>query len=326
VSAERLGSQLLSGPPAATPEAVVDRILAVQAQDPRGARLAIRARSHGLSSADFDAALERRSLVVDWLNRGTLHLVRAEDRWWLHPLTTPQLATGVARRLRQEGVTDAQLERGVAAIVDAVADGPQTRAALRTRLDAAGVPTARQAFIHVVFAASLRGLVVRGPMVGRDQAWVGVREWLGEPPPALDREQALARLASRYLAGHGPADAADLARWAGITLGDARLGLATAEPVAAADPPPLPPPRLLGAFDPVLLGWVSREPVIGEHAGLVTSNGMFSPFALVDGRAVARWRLVRDGVDIEPLEPIARGVLAALERDGEDVRRYLSGR
>jgi hypothetical protein len=327
VIAERLRSQLLSGPPADTPEAVVERILAVQAQDPRGARLAVRARSHGLSVADFDAALERRAMVIDWLNRGTLHLVRAEDWWWLHPLTTPRLATGNARRLRQEGVSPAQVERGVSEIVAAVAEGPQTRKALRARLDAAGVPTAGQAFIHVVFAAALRGLIVRGPMLGSEQAWVGVREWLGEPPPALEREEALARLASRYLAGHGPGDAADLARWAGISLRDARSGMAAAGPNAAADdPPPLPAPRLLGSFEPLLLGWVSRAAVVGEHAGLVTNNGMFSPFALADGRAVAKWRLARDRVEIEPLEPIAPEVLAALEEDGEDVRRYLSGR
>jgi Winged helix DNA-binding domain len=53
--------------------------LAIQAPDPRGARLAIRARSAGLSASDVDSALARRSLIVTWLNRGTLHLVRAED-------------------------------------------------------------------------------------------------------------------------------------------------------------------------------------------------------------------------------------------------------
>ncbi len=30
----------------------------------------------------------------------------------------------------------------------------------------------------------------------------------------------------RYLAGHGPAEARDLAKWAGLTLRDARAGLA----------------------------------------------------------------------------------------------------
>ena len=73
--------------------------------------------------------------------------------------------------------------------------------------------------------ASLRGLIVRGPMRGREQAYVLARDWLGAPRP-VDRDRALAELARRYLAGHGPASDRDLARWAGITLGDARAGLA----------------------------------------------------------------------------------------------------
>ena len=47
----------------------------------------------------------------------------------------------------------------------------------------------------------------------------------------------------------------------------------------------LPPPRLLGAFDPVLLGWTSREPLLGAHEPAITIGGMFLPFALVRGKA-----------------------------------------
>jgi|SRR5215210_1911599 len=291
----RLGAQLLSGAPAETAEDVVRRLLAVQGQDPRGARLTIRSRSTGLTAADVDAGLtERRSLLITWLNRGTLHLVTAEDYWWLHPLTTPQLVTGNNRRLRQEGLSPEQAEVGIATVAAAVADGPQTRAQLRDRVDAAGVPTLGQGFVHVLAAASLRGLIVRGPMYGGDHAFVGVENWLGPAPAPIPEDEALARLAARYLAGHGPAAAPDLARWAGIPLGAARRGLdaiAADVVVGNGSPPPLPPPRLLGAYDPVLLGWVSREAIVGPHHQLVTDNGLFRPFALVDGRAVATWGL-----------------------------------
>lgn len=76
----RLSAQLLAGTPAREPASVAERLLAVQAQDARGARLAVRARTTGLSSADVDRALsDERSLLITWLNRGTLHLVRSED-------------------------------------------------------------------------------------------------------------------------------------------------------------------------------------------------------------------------------------------------------
>ena len=41
----------------------------------------------------------------------------------------------------------------------------------------------------------------------------------------MGREAALGELARRYLAGHAPAADRDLARWAGIPLGEARRGL-----------------------------------------------------------------------------------------------------
>src|SRR6266508_313633 len=110
---ERLTTQLLAGPRAPDPVAVTERLRAVQAQDARGARLAVRARTAGLTAADVDRALtEERSLVVTWLNRGTLHLVRSEDYPWLHALTTPPLFTANARRLAEEGVPPADAERG----------------------------------------------------------------------------------------------------------------------------------------------------------------------------------------------------------------------
>jgi len=334
---ERLTAQALAGPALPDPVAVAERLLAVQGQDPRGFRLAVRARTDGLSAADVERALdEQRSLLVTWLNRGTLHLVRSEDYPWLQALTTPPLLSSCARRLRQEGVSEAEAERALKAIERALADeGPLTRVQLRERIDAAGVRTDGQALIHLLFLSAVRGLTVRGPVVGREHAYVLVRDWLGEQSP-VDRDAALAELARRYLAGHQPANDRDLAKWAGLPLRDARAGLAAiaAEVEQGEDgllrlpgrpePAELPAPRLLGAFDPVLLGWTSREEVIGRHTRLVTKNGIFHPFAMVEGRAVAKWGWPGGKLKLEPLERLPAKVRAALEADAEDVSRFLA--
>jgi DNA glycosylase AlkZ-like len=336
ILAERLTAQGLAGPSLPDPTAVAERLLAVQGQDPRGFRLAVRARTEGLTAADVERALsEERSLIVSWLNRGTLHLVRSEDYPWLQALTTPPLLTSSARRLRQEGVSEAEAERALATIERALAEeGPLTRVELRERLESAGVPTEGQAMIHLLFLAAVRGLVVRGPMRGKQHAYVLVRNWLGEGKP-VDREKALAELARRYLAGHQPASDRDLARWAGLPLRDARAGL---EAIASEleqgedgllrlarreEAAPLPAPRLLGAFDPVLLGWTSREDILGPHGALVTRNGIFHPFAMADGRAVAKWGMAGGTLTVEPLESIPARVSAALESDAADVTRFL---
>jgi hypothetical protein len=335
--ADRLTAQLLAGPPARDPVAVTERLLSIQAQDLRGAQLAIRARTQGLSIRDVDRALtDKRSLVVTWLNRGTLHLVRREDYPWLQALTTPQLLTANTTRLAQVGVSPDDAERGVRLVERSLAEeGPLTRAALRDRLERASVPTQGQALIHILFLSALRGLTVRGPMVGSQQAYVLVRDWLGKGR-AVDRDAALAELARRFLAGHGPAGDRDLARWAGVPLRDARAGLAAIGSKLETRPDglvelarrpavaPIPDPKLLGAFEPLLMGWTSREPVLGSHGHLVTSNGIFRPFALVNGRAVGTWRLQAGAVSLEQLERVAARAVKALERDAHDVERFLA--
>jgi hypothetical protein len=172
-------------------------------------------------------------------------------------------------------------------------------------------------------------------MVGGKHAFTLVRDWLGESRP-VDTERARAELARRYLAGHGPANDHDLARWAGIPLRDARAGLAAIgsalrdrsdglvdlkrRPEAA----PLPPPRLLGAYEPLLLGWRERTLWLGENDARVVSGGIFRAFALVRGRAVATWKLVAGGVVLEPFARLTRADRAALEADSAQVTRFLA--
>jgi hypothetical protein len=336
VLAERLTAQSLAGPPLPDPVAVAERLLAIQGQDPRGFRLAVRARTEGLTAADVERAMsEDRALLVTWLNRGTLHLVRSEDYPWLQALTTPPLFTSSVRRLRQEGMSEAKTERAVATIERALADeGPLTRIQLRERIAAAGVRTDGQAMIHLLFLAALRGIAVRGPMVGKQHAYVLVRDWLGEVP-SIDRETALAELARRYLVGHQPATDRDLAKWAGLPLRDARAGLnAIASELEAEndlvrlikrpDPEKIPPPRLLGAFDPVLLGWTSREPILGEHEPRVVTGGLFRPFAMAKGHAVAGWKWINGEVTVNPYGPLSAKRAVAFRIDAADVARFLT--
>ena len=117
-------------------------------------------------------------------------------------------------------------------------------------------------------------------MVGSEHAYALVADWL---EPRRRRSIARARAGASWRAatsqGHAPADDRDLARWSGLALRDARAGLRAiaselrerpdgllelerARRRAAAEPAP---PRLLGAFDPLLLGWCSREPIVGAE-------------------------------------------------------------
>jgi hypothetical protein len=184
---------------------------------------------------------------------------------------------------------------------------------------------------------------VLGPLRPDGHAFALVRDWLGEPPP-IDRDAALAELARRYLRGHGPATAADLAGWAGMPLRDARAGLAAIASelvergdlvdlaargaevgggARAATPAAAIPPRLLGAFDPYLLGWKDRTfAVATEHARRVhPGGGMVRATATVDGRVVGTWTL--PGGEVER-ELFARAAKRAFQEEAADVARFLT--
>ena len=301
----RSASQLLHRRERLRPAALVRRLLAVQAQDGRAAALALRARSEGLTAAAIEGDEE---LVVAWLNRGTLHLVHRDDHPWLLALTAPTRFANNRRRLGQEGVSPQDADRAVAIVRAAVAEaGPLTRSELAACMAAQGIRTEGQATPHLLMLAALHGVAVLGPRRDGRIAFVLAADWLGETPPSAlvgrAREQALAELARRYLTAHAPASDTDLAAWSGLARRDARAGLTAiaseltelgggrAE-LAGAPKAARIEPRLLGPFDPYLLGWKERAHAVpDEHARTVhPGGGVVRAVAAVDGLAVGTWR------------------------------------
>ena len=290
----RAASQLLDRPEPLRPAELVRRLLAVQAQDARAVRLALRARAQGLTQAAIDATDE---LLIAWLNRGTLHLVHRDDHPWLLALTAPTRFATSRRRLGQEGVPPDNADRAVAIVRDALAsDAPLARAELAARISDAGIRTEGQATPHLLMLAALRGVAVMD---------VHRRFLPADPAPAVDRDGALVELARRYLAAHAPATDRDLAAWSGLPLRDARAGLRELRemPRAATDPIP---PRLLPAFDPYLLGWKDRSFAVPPALAKVVhpGGGMVRATATIDGIAVGDWdvdddRFAEERADVE---------------------------
>jgi hypothetical protein len=70
-------------------------------------------------------------------------------------------------------------------------------------------------------------------------------------------------------------------------------------------------------------GWVSREPILGRHTGIITVNGLFRPITLVQGRAVATWSLPDGVVRLDRLVELPAAAQEALAAGAADVRRFL---
>jgi hypothetical protein len=180
-------------------------------------------------------------------------------------------------------------------------------------------------------------------MSERQQTFVLLDDWA--PPEGartLSREESLAALAGPFATSRGPVTAHDLARWAGITVADARHGLAAAEGlvrediagsehwVAAAEQPRAQAARrrtyLLAGFDEYMLGYGDRDAILDPgHAGKVApgANGVFRPIVVQGGRIVGTWsRTQRAGKLSIALEPFARPTAKLAAKVMPEANRY----
>ena len=294
----RLAAQRLTPATAADGARAATRaVVGVQAQDVRAAGLALRSRAPGLRRADVDGS----GLIRTWTKRGTLHLIDPCDWPWLHAVMGQRNRARFDAEMRKRG--DYDTAAGLLGdLVAVLRDRPLDRAALLRELAARGHDGLGQRSVNVLMPwAAAQGLVTGLPD-GRYQA--------AEPPPPTDPDLALATLAHRYLAGYGPASAADLASWSGLPLGTARRALAAAADLAGADldaagdllalpgtldaaPPPAPRVLLLAAFDTAMLGYRTRAPLVapGDDRHVLPGGGMLRPVVLADGLAAGTWGL-----------------------------------
>jgi hypothetical protein len=326
---------LLAGSPASGAEAVAQRLLAVQTQDLGAGMLSLRARVAGLTIPDVHREIDERAVVVTWVNRGTIHLMRPDDMPWLLALTGPTQQTAIARRFEEHGFGLDTADRAVAVIDRALAEeGPLKREDLRDRVTSAGFMAEGRALVHLLIYASYRGVIVRGPVVGRQHHFVRTADWLGKQP-RVDRDKALAELARRYLAGFGPATDADLAYWAGLPLRDARAGLNAIAgelthhdgglvDLARREPAPEKlPQKLLPLWDDLLVGWKDKSAIVDpDHVARVFAGGMIGPAATRAGRVIGKWSAARGKVIVQPFEGTARGFASEIR----DVERFLTSR
>jgi hypothetical protein len=349
VARRRLRAQLLAGPLAGSVLEAVERVVGVQAQSWPAARLAVRARTRGLTAADVDRALASGELARTWLMRGTLHLVAAADVAWLTALFGPLNHAASRRRRSELGLTDDLTEAAVGASAAVLRGaGPIARAQFVERLAERGVriDPAGQAPAHLVACLAAAGVLLRGPDLagGRPSVILAADVLDAWPQRSFDGDAALAELARRYLAGYGPAEAEDLAAWSGLPVGRARrafelladpsTGELLAGPWAGSggsggSGSSVAGARLLGAFDTVLLGHRDRGFVVaGEHAKRINAGGgMVAPTLLVGGRVAGVWARAGRRLTLSPFDDaLGASARAALEADAADVGRFLGER
>jgi hypothetical protein len=290
---------------------MVQRLVAVQAQDFAGAKWALGLRLVGVDDAEVERAFNAGEILRTHVLRPTWHFVSPADIRWLLMLTGPRVQARNATRCRELGLDAKVLRRGVGVIARALErERALTRDALREVLKRARIPTAGdQRLAYLLMHAELEGVICSGPRQGKQFTYALLEQRVA-PVDAITRDEALARLAERFFATRAPAGVHDFAKWSGLTVSDARRGLEAAraslvEVVADGKslwtPPRTPSTRrsaprahLLSLFDEYISSYRDRSAIVApEHERRLVGQGNSLLWVIaLEGRVVGTWRRV----------------------------------
>lgn len=288
---------------------VVRWLVAAQAQDYFGAKWSLGLRLPGSSDADIESEFNNGAILRTHLLRPTWHFVLPEDIRWLLALTAPRLHTVNGTMYRKFSMDDALLRKSDAVIGKALLEGgPMTRDELRPILEGAGIATTgEQRMVYLLMHAELEGIICSGGRRGNQFTYALLDERAPDSP-TLNKQDALVELARRYFCSRGPATVQDFAKWSGLTLTDARLGLEGARshlqpetidgaqywmpPKEPGQPETSPTVHLLSIYDEYISSYKDHTAMIqSDHGMRLAALGNALYYILVlDGQVVGSWK------------------------------------
>ncbi|HMK54557.1 MAG TPA: crosslink repair DNA glycosylase YcaQ family protein, partial [Methanobacteriaceae archaeon] len=119
---KRLHNQQLNSTKFKTPVEIISWLGAIQGQDFSGAKWAVGLRLPGSTDADLEQAFANKTILRTWLMRGTLHLVAAEDIYWMLELIAPRIIKSNTRRYLELELDDQTLNHSNQILKDTLKD------------------------------------------------------------------------------------------------------------------------------------------------------------------------------------------------------------
>jgi len=344
-------------------------MVGAHAQIADAAALSIAARVDGVDRADITAAIAPGGpLVKTYGPRGTVHLLPRDDLpLWCAALSAAPPTSSQAIGVRLDAAQTDQVVEAIATALDEAADSgreldrDELDAAVSARLGAWASELVMPAFggmwprwRQAISTAAHRGVLAFG--AGRGTRVTYVNPGVEVPE---DGESALDWLLLRYLASYGPATPAQFGRWMAGSVGwantrfarladtltrvditnDAGVPLSAAPGSAGAmvatsdasfDGEPATGIRLLGHFDPYVVGSYPRDLVFpGDAAARALNRGQAGnlPVILRDGVVAGVWHAARSAksvaITVEPLVRLSRAERSAAEHEGERIAAFI---
>ena len=346
----RLRAQRLVGNGFASAVDVVRHFGAVQSQDYPGAKWALALRMRSAVESDIDRAFDAGAIVRTHVLRPTWHFVAPEDVRWMLALTGPKVHRGMAGRHRELGLDAPTIASAHRVFEKALEGGNQlTRPEVGAALEHAGIAVDPHRLPHLLYSGELTALLISGRRKHGQHTYALFEERVPKSPP-LDREEAIARLAHLYFMSHGPAQLRDFVWWSGLTLAEARRGIASSadsldhvevdgatywfDAALGAARLPAATAILLPNFDEYTVGYADRSAILHParpfRPELFAFSSILSNVVVVAGQVCGAWRrqTARDRlrVEVRPLAALTGAEHTLVEAAGARLSRFLGRR
>jgi hypothetical protein len=324
---------------------VVSWLGAVQAQDYPGAKWGVGQRMKRASDQELDAALDEGTILRTHVMRPTWHFVPTTDIKWMQALTGPRVNAASGSAYRSQELDDRVLARARVVLERALRDHTYlTRAEIAKALQQARILCNPLRLSLIVMRAEVDALICSGPRRGKHFTYALVDE---RAPRAktLTRDEALAELTSRYFASHGPATIRDYVWWSGLTVREAKAGVAMVKPAfeelslggltyffrpaKGVRPPDTPIVHLVPTYDESLIAYKDRGVALDLDPSQKPPSTMdpYAAYVTIDGRLRGTWRrtIERDriAVKVTPFLTLTTPQRRALEGEIERYSKFM---
>jgi hypothetical protein len=253
-------------------------------------------------------ALSKGEILRTHVLRPTWHFVAPENIRWMLALSAERIKSSARSRDRDLGIIEALYDT-TNQLIRKILEGRQlTREILGKELKKAGITVDSSRMTHFLMRAEVEGIVCSGATVGKEQTYA----LLDDRVPAyksVSKDEALEKLCRIYFTSHSPDTIADFAWWSGLSMNEARQGMEAikteftkmeicdstyyfSDNIPDENAQTMQSTYLLPAFDEYIISYRNRSAALSteNNSKAVSSNGIFRPTIIADGKVVGLWK------------------------------------
>jgi len=347
----RLFNQQIAETKFREPAEIVSWLVAMQAQEYAMAKWAIGLRLPGATDEIIEKAFADGLILRTHLMRPTWHFVTPKDIRWLLKLTAPRVEAINSFTYRQQDLDNKIFKRSNDIIIKTLEGRKQlTRVELQAALKQKKIIADGIRLSCLMMKAELEGIICSGARRGKQFTYTLLEERVAPTKP-LTKKEALAELANRYFTSRGPATVKDFATWSGLSVTEAREGVAMLTskfikekineqeyifiPTSWDMNNKIQTSFLMPDYDEYGMGYKDRSSIFNTKVDLSqfkNDNPIFNRMIIIDGKIEGTWKraIKNNTVSIETVpfstlsktkqQALAKAIKKYCEFVGKDIR------